>query len=146
MKNILRRYVAAGLAFVLLFICACGRNNATEAGKEDNTEVTEKNDESLKADDAKNEVKDDAYDVNKTSYDVIADHIGVYGKANEVSAFDTVNTNYALNINPNNRIKDISELLYGIFFEDINFAADGGLYAEMEIGRASCRERVYDHV
>ena len=32
--------------------------------------------------------------------------------------------------------------MWGIFFEDINLGADGGLYAELEIGRASCRERV----
>jgi len=28
-------------------------------------------------------------------------------------------------------VHEISDILYGIFFEDINFAADGGLYAEM---------------
>ena len=26
---------------------------------------------------------------------------------------------------------DISPTMYGVFFEDINFAADGGLYAEL---------------
>ena len=48
----------------------------------------------------------------------------------------------------------IQSTMYGVFFEDINFGADGGLYAELiknrsfefpqplEIGRASCRERV----
>ena len=28
-------------------------------------------------------------------------------------------------------IKEISDLLLGIFFEDINYSADGGLYAEL---------------
>lgn len=44
---------------------------------------------------------------------------------------NTSGTDYVLKINTSNKIHDISELLYGIFFEDINFAADGGLYAEM---------------
>ncbi len=35
-----------------------------------------------------------------------------------------------LSINVNNR-KDISSELFGIFFEDINYSADGGLYAEL---------------
>ena len=30
-----------------------------------------------------------------------------------------------------NKVKPISEHLIGIFFEDINYAADGGLYAEL---------------
>ena len=29
------------------------------------------------------------------------------------------------------RVKPISEHLIGIFFEDINYGADGGLYAEL---------------
>src|SRR5574344_992017 len=31
----------------------------------------------------------------------------------------------------NNTKKFISEKMFGLFFEDINYAADGGLYAEM---------------
>ena len=31
---------------------------------------------------------------------------------------------------------DISDTLFGIFIEDINFAADGGLYAEMVCNRS----------
>ena len=31
----------------------------------------------------------------------------------------------------NRAAADVSDTLYGIFFEDINFAADGGLYAEL---------------
>ena len=37
---------------------------------------------------------------------------------------------------------EIPPSLYGIFFEEITHSGDGGLYAEMKIGRASCRERV----
>ena len=35
------------------------------------------------------------------------------------------------NLKVSSRSKDISPLLLGIFFEDINYAADGGLYAEL---------------
>ena len=36
-----------------------------------------------------------------------------------------------INVEVDEPTVDISENLYGIFFEDINFAADGGLYAEL---------------
>ncbi len=35
-----------------------------------------------------------------------------------------------------NKVIDISENLYGLFFEDINFALDGGMYAEKVINRS----------
>ncbi len=57
-------------------------------------------------------------------------------KANEITPYDTTTSDYALNINADNEIHDISELLFGIFFEDINFAADGGLYAEKVVNRS----------
>ena len=60
----------------------------------------------------------------------------VYGNAGEVSAYDKEKTNYALNIDSSNKVHDISDILYGIFIEDINFAADGGLYAEMVKNRS----------
>ncbi len=58
--------------------------------------------------------------------------------ANTVTAYDASETvaDYMLNIDAANEIHDISELLFGIFFEDINFAADGGLYAEKVINRS----------
>ncbi|MDE6743336.1 MAG: hypothetical protein K2J95_05620 [Lachnospiraceae bacterium] len=43
---------------------------------------------------------------------------------------------YQINISPDKKFCDISPALYGIFFEDINRAGDGGLYAEMLINRA----------
>ncbi len=60
----------------------------------------------------------------------------IYGEAGKVSAYDVQKTNYTLNIDSSNKVHDISELLYGIFIEDINFAADGGLYAEMVQNRS----------
>ncbi|ADL52276.1 alpha-L-arabinofuranosidase C-terminal domain-containing protein [Clostridium cellulovorans] len=37
---------------------------------------------------------------------------------------------YTLTIEGNNEVVDISKTLYGLFYEDINNAADGGIYAE----------------
>lgn len=56
--------------------------------------------------------------------------------ANAVGAYDAEKANYTLAVDAGDEIHDISELLYGIFFEDINFAADGGLYAEMVSNRS----------
>ncbi len=56
--------------------------------------------------------------------------------ANTVTAYSTENSDYTLNIDAGDEIHDISDLLFGIFFEDINFAADGGLYAEMVANRS----------
>lgn len=55
----------------------------------------------------------------------------IYGESNELAMYDPENANYNLKVNSGEKLHDISELLYGIFIEDINFAADGGLYAEM---------------
>lgn len=60
----------------------------------------------------------------------------IYGEAGKISAYDAQNANYTLDIDSSNKVHDISELLYGIFIEDINFAADGGLYAEMVQNRS----------
>ncbi len=56
--------------------------------------------------------------------------------ANTVTAYDTEKADYSLTIDVEDEIHDISDLLFGIFFEDINFAADGGLYAEMIVNRS----------
>lgn len=55
---------------------------------------------------------------------------------NTVTAYSAESADYSLNIDAGNEIHDISDLLFGIFFEDINFAADGGLYAEMVVNRS----------
>jgi hypothetical protein len=56
--------------------------------------------------------------------------------ANTVTAYSTADADYTLGIDAGDEIHDISDLLFGIFFEDINFAADGGLYAEMVLNRS----------
>ncbi len=57
-------------------------------------------------------------------------------EANAVSAYDAEAADYSLDIDAAKEIHDISDLLFGIFFEDINFAADGGLYAEKVVNRS----------
>ena len=64
-------------------------------------------------------------------YEIVVDNTG----ANTVTEYDT-NGAYSLNIDAGDEIHDISDLLFGAFFEDINFAADGGLYAEMVVNRS----------
>lgn len=56
--------------------------------------------------------------------------------ANTVTAYSQADSDYRLTIDVEDEIHDISDLLFGIFFEDINFAADGGLYAEMVVNRS----------
>ena len=41
-----------------------------------------------------------------------------------------------LSVDMDNEIAEIQPTMYGIFFEDINFAADGGIYAEMVKNRS----------
>ena len=60
----------------------------------------------------------------------------VRGEENSVTAYDKTNSDYQLSVDAGNELHDISKLLYGVFFEDINFAADGGLYAEKIINRS----------
>lgn len=55
---------------------------------------------------------------------------------NSVISYNEEEADYKLTVNTENEIHDISDLLFGIFFEDINFAADGGLYAEMIANRS----------
>ncbi|MBQ2670955.1 MAG: peptidase, partial [Clostridia bacterium] len=43
---------------------------------------------------------------------------------------------YTINIDAADRSKDISDNMWGLFFEDINSAADGGLYAELVQNRS----------
>ncbi|MBQ7688690.1 MAG: hypothetical protein IJT27_05695, partial [Clostridia bacterium] len=55
---------------------------------------------------------------------------------NTVTAYDTDAADYRLTSDVNEALHPISDTLFGIFFEDINFAADGGLYAEMVSNRS----------
>ncbi len=63
--------------------------------------------------------------------EIVVDNTG----ANTVTDYNTDGA-YKLDIDAGDEIHDISDLLFGAFFEDINFAADGGLYAEMVVNRS----------
>ena len=41
-----------------------------------------------------------------------------------------------ISIDTAKKINSVSPLLYGIFFEDINYAGDGGLYGELIANRS----------
>ena len=56
--------------------------------------------------------------------------------ANTVGVYDAAAADYALSLNAGETLHNISDLLFGVFFEDINFSADGGLYAEMVANRS----------
>ncbi|MFG1670486.1 alpha-L-arabinofuranosidase C-terminal domain-containing protein [Streptomyces sp. Y7] len=45
-------------------------------------------------------------------------------------------TDYAITVDPAARGAEIDDTMYGVFFEDINRAADGGLYAELVQNRS----------
>ncbi len=65
------------------------------------------------------------------NFEIVVDDTG----ANTVTEYET-NGAYSLNIDAGDEIHDISDLLFGAFFEDINFGADGGIYAEMVVNRS----------
>jgi len=50
--------------------------------------------------------------------------------------FITLTAQHQLVIDGKNEIADVAPTMYGIFFEDINFAADGGIYAELVKNRS----------
>lgn len=54
----------------------------------------------------------------------------------EMSALPKERPPYTLNVDGSDEVLDISPTLYGLFYEDINNAADGGLYAEMVMNRS----------
>src|SRR5688500_4879607 len=46
-------------------------------------------------------------------------------------AANAVEPDYTITVNPAATGASIPKSMYGVFFEDINYAADGGLYAEL---------------
>ena len=45
-------------------------------------------------------------------------------------------SDYTITVDPSSSGADINDAMYGVFFEDINYAADGGLYAELVRNRS----------
>ena len=55
---------------------------------------------------------------------------------NAVTPYSVEEADFTLAIDAGEELHEISDLLFGVFFEDINFSADGGLYAEMAANRS----------
>ena len=76
-------------------------------------------------------------DAPKTEETVITEAVQENaGEENNTSNYNELQADYALRIDVSNEVHDISDMLMGIFIEDINFAADGGLYAEKIVNRS----------
>ncbi len=106
-----------------LLICAAIILGCAGCGTPDNTNSTE-------------DTTEQTTSVGPVSSEDQPDRSGIYGTAGEISAYDTADSNYSLMIDAGTEVHDISDTLFGIFIEDINFAADGGLYAEMVQNRS----------
>lgn len=98
-----KQVIAFSLVFVMLSLCAC-------------------NDDSKNSENESNVKTEDETKKNNVN-------------ANNSKPIVNNTLNYDLSIDTDTSVLDesydISEILYGIFFEDINFAIDGGIYAEM---------------
>jgi alpha-L-arabinofuranosidase len=62
--------------------------------------------------------------------------VGSVGVAVPTQAAPAVAPEYLVSVDPSRRGVEIGDRMYGIFVEDINFAADGGLYAELVRNRS----------
>jgi alpha-L-arabinofuranosidase len=60
----------------------------------------------------------------------------IIGCSNEKAKADSKTNLYTLNINADEKKFNVSDMLTGLFFEDINNGADGGLYAELVENRS----------
>lgn len=67
----------------------------------------------------------------KTETVILTAAIGDDTRDYTVYVTGTDETPYSIAIDASDRSKDVSDIMWGLFFEDINSAADGGLYAEM---------------
>lgn len=61
---------------------------------------------------------------------------GLVEKSFDVSVLPKDLPPYTLTIDGDKEILDVSQILYGLFYEDINNAADGGIYAELVQNRS----------
>ncbi len=69
--------------------------------------------------------------LNKQKLNAYRDQLGSESAKTDSVRFATLKTLDATITVDNSKSKKISDMLVGVFFEDINYAADGGLYAEL---------------
>ncbi len=130
MTVIFRKITAAALAASMLMLWACSPNGEAHPDSSGDTEKesifesgtessTERTDESLPPEDETEDTGEDE------GGDVVDKTDTVFGKGGEIGSYNADEANYGLSIDASKGMHDISDLLFGIFFEDINFAADG---------------------
>ncbi|MBO5354103.1 MAG: hypothetical protein J6A77_12480 [Lachnospiraceae bacterium] len=133
-----KKLIAALLAATMVWsMTACAGKN-TESGE--NTPVNpEKESSSVSNQETEKDIVSDTGTEDKTVPETEKEEqTAEFDRAaeNTVSAYDTVKTDYTLHVDVADKMHDISDMLMGIFIEDINFAADGGLYAEKIVNRS----------
>jgi len=69
--------------------------------------------------------------LNKQKLNAYRDQLGSESAKTDSARFASLKTLNATITVDNSKTKKISDMLVGVFFEDINYAADGGLYAEL---------------
>ncbi len=124
----LRSMIALLLVFAMTVLTACGNGEVVDTDQVTGEAANTESDTEAQTDAETDAGKDPEPTVDKKT--------AVFGEAGEIAKYDPENANYTIGINAAVRVHDISDLLFGIFLEDINFAADGGLYAEMVKNRS----------
>lgn len=141
MNGIIKRIVAAALVASMLMLWACAPNIGTSSDSDTDTgkHTADESEQLTETETAgtDNGNADNGEDGNgNDNSDTVDKTDMVFGDAGSVGSYNADEANYELNIDASAGMYDISDLLFGIFFEDINFAADGGLYAEMVQNRS----------
>lgn len=129
MEKALQRAVTYGLCFVLaVSIAGCG-NSQNDAGQE--TAVADAGGEA--GSDAEGT---DAVAAENQDEDKEAGAAGTQSESAERQTADGVTYKVDINLEHLDENQKISDTLFGLFLEDINYAVDGGMYAEMVKNRS----------
>lgn len=128
----LQSTIAILLVFAMTLLTACGNG----AGADTDTGAGQVTDSATGTDGATETETDAEPEPDKDPEPTVDKKNEVFGEAGEIAEYDPDKANYTLGINAAVKVHDISDLLFGIFIEDINFAADGGLYAELVKNRS----------
>lgn len=119
---------------LILSLWGCSKSNkdGNEVNNSDTDSIIEK-DSAIEKDTQDSLMKNTE---NDSKDDSNADDV-LNNNVNSQNSNDSlVSGEYTLTINIKEKGVDISDTMYGLFYEDINFAADGGLYAEMVKNRS----------
>lgn len=129
MEKALQRAVTYGLCFVLaVSIAGCG-NSQNSAGQE--TAVVDAGGEAGPDAEGTDDVAAENQDEDKE-----AGAAGTQGESAEQQTADGVTYKVDINLEHLDESQKISDTLFGLFLEDINYAVDGGMYVEMVKNRS----------